>query len=238
MTDGIPQPPQDAQSPLSPRAKLALTLGPLLGFGLILLVTAVGVSPGAAGFVASLAAGTFVGGGKLVILAGAVEEAPVGHWPLAALVVYIDLASAMIVMGGMHHLYKLPALGRRLAAARASGERLLARNPWMRHATWLSLAAFVAVPFNGTGALVGAVIGRLMGLSRVAIVTATGVGSFVGSTILALVSEYWAERIDALAERPLLGLLVVAVVILVSALGSRWVLGGTTVTTSSKPRVG
>lgn len=213
-------------NPLPPAAQLALVVGPLAGFGLILVVTALSLSPAAAGFVASLAAGTFVGGGKLVILAGAVESAPVGHWPLAALVVYIDVATAMVVMGSMPHLYRLPGIGRRLAAARASGERLLERNLWMRHATWLSLAGFVAVPFNGTGALMGAVLGRLMGLSRSSIVTATGAGSLVGSTVLALVGEYWAERIDALAERPLLGLAVVAVVIVFSTLGARWLMGG------------
>ncbi len=213
-------------TPLPPAAELALVLGPVMGFGLILLVTAVGLSPAAAGFVASLAAGTFVGGGKLVILAGAVESAPVGHWPLAALVVYIDVATAMVVMGSMPHLYRLPGIGRRLAAARAGGERLLERNPWMRHATWLSLAGFVAVPFNGTGALMGAVLGRLMGLSRSSIVTATGTGSVVGSTVLALVGEYWAHRIDALAERPLLGAAVVVGVIALSTLGARWLIGG------------
>lgn len=227
MTDGPSQPPRDDVPPLASRAHLALALGPVLGFGLILLVTAVGLSPAAAGFVASLAAGTFVGGGKLVILAGAVQDAPVGHWPLAALVVYIDVGTAMVVMGAMPHLYRLPGLGKRLAAARSAGERMLERNPWMRHATWLSLAGFVAVPFNGTGALMGAVLGRLMGLSRTAILSATGLGSLTGSTILALVGEYWAERIDALAERPFLGLAVVITVIALSTLGARWLLGGT-----------
>lgn len=217
----------EAFAPLSPAARRALVLAPLAGFAFILLATGILVSPGAAGFIASLGAGTFVGGGKLVILAGAVEQAPVGHWGLAALVVYIDLATTLVVMGGIHLLYRLPGAGKRFAAARASGWRVLQRNPWMYRAAWMGLAIFIAVPFNGTGALAGSVFGRLLGLSRASIISATGFGSVTGASVLALVSGIWAERINALASEPLLGLLVVAAAIALTFLASRLAFGGT-----------
>jgi len=200
-------------------------LGPVVGFVLILFVTGVLVHPGAAGFLASVSAGTFVGGGKLVILAGAVEEAPVGHWELAALVVYIDMAVALGVLGGIQHLYRIPGLGRHMERARSSSSSFLQRNPWTHRIAFLTLAGFVAVPLNGTGALVGALMGRLMGLSRIAIVTATAFGSVTASVALALASGLWAERINALAVRPYLGLVAVAFVLVLTALISRWALG-------------
>ncbi|MDH3271860.1 MAG: small multi-drug export protein [Gemmatimonadota bacterium] len=230
--DALPAPTEagkgssDAFPPLPLRVQRALTVGPLLGFGLILLVTGWLLGWEAAGFMTSVAAGTFLGGGKLVILAGAVEQAPVGHWTLAALVVYIDLATALIVMGGMHVLYRLPGAGRRIRAARQSGWRLLQQNAGMHRVTWLSLAGFVAVPLNGTGALVGAIVGRLLGLSRVSIVSAIAFGSVVGSGALALAGGYWSERINALAARPWLGLVVVAIVLGSMLLASRWATGG------------
>jgi uncharacterized membrane protein len=211
---------------LSPAAQWALILGPLAVFGLILFVTGVLLHPGAAGFLASVAVGTFVGGGKLVILAGAVETAPVSHWEIAALVVYIDLATALGVLGGIQHLYRVRGVGGRIEAARASSARLLQRNPWMHRIAFATLAGFVAVPLNGTGALVGALLGRLTGLSRVAIVTATGCGSVAGSLALALASDLWADRINALVARPYLGLLSVAFVLTLTALISKWALGG------------
>lgn len=217
---------REGLAPLSPTAQWTLVLGPLIGFGLIILVVGVLVHPGAAGFLLSVSAGTFVGGGKLVILAGTVEQAPVGHWELAALVVYIDLATALGVLGGIHHLYKVPGLGRRLVMARDSSALLLQRNPWMHRIAILTLAGFVAVPLNGTGALVGALLGRTMGLARVAIVAATACGSITASVALALAGGLWAERIDALAAQPHLGLMLVAAVLGLTMLISRWALGG------------
>ena len=224
-------PPTDAPvspddlAPLPTATQWALMLGPLVGFAAILLVVGVIIHPGAAGFLLSVAAGTFVGGGKLVILAGTVEQAPVGHWEIAALVVYIDLATALGVLGGIHHLYRIPVLGRRMIAARDSSARLLQRNAWMHRIAFVTLAGFIAVPLNGTGALVGALLGRTMGLSRVALVAATGLGSVTASVALALAGELWAERINALAERPSLGLLAVALVLGLTIVVSRWALG-------------
>ncbi len=214
----------DAFAPLSYSVRLAFMLGPPFAFGLALLLTGLLVSPGAAGFVISMAVAT-VGGGKLVILAGAVERAPVGPWALAALIVYIDLATALIMLGGIHYLYRLPWIGRRMAGAREMGWRLLERNPWVRRATWLSLAAFVAVPFYGTGALMGAVMGRMLGLSRWSIVICTVCGSLFGSSALALASDYWAERINAIAQRPVLGFVLVVMIVSLMILGSHWLLG-------------
>jgi uncharacterized membrane protein len=211
--------------PLSPAARRALVIGPIAGFALILLLTAALVSPAAAGFIASLAAGTFVGGGKLVILAGAVEQAPVGHWEVAALVVYIDIATACIVMGAIHILDRVPMVARRLDAAGRSSGRVLAHNPWMFRAAWAGLALFIAVPFNGTGALVGSVLGRLLGLSRLNIVSATAAGSVVSATALALATGIWAERINALAAEPALGAAVLVGAVTLTILGGRILLG-------------
>lgn len=218
-------PGDSAALPLAPATRRALVIAPIAGFVLIVLVTGALVSPAAAGFIASLAAGTFVGGGKLVILAGAVEQAPVGHWEVAALVVYIDIATACIVMGGIHILDRLPMVARRLEAAGRSSGRVLAHNPWMFRAAWVGLALFIAVPFNGTGALVGSVLGRLLGLSRLSIVSATAFGSGVSATALALATGIWAERIDALADEPALGAAVLFAAVALTVLSGRILLG-------------
>lgn len=223
----------EALEPLTPRARLAFVTAPFAGFGLILLSTWLLGGGEEAGFVAGMAAGAFFGGGKLVILAGAVDEAPVGIWELAALIIYMEVATALVVIGGMHVLYRLPGAGPRIASARESGWRFLQRHPWTYHATWASLAGFVAVPFNGTGAFVGALLGRMLGLSRWAILTATACGSVTGSASLALAGDLWAERINALAGHPVLALAAVLTVATLAIVTSKWMFGGRTDTYDS-----
>ena len=226
MTPDIPpDTSDDALEPLAPSLRLALLAGPIVGFGVVLLATWLVQGGEAAGFVASMAAGAFIGGGKLVILAGAVDQAPVGHWALAALIVYMDVATALVVMGGMHHLYRMPGAGPTLARARESGWRFLQRHPWTYQATWVSLAGFVAVPFNGTGALVGALVGRMLGLTRRAIFTATAFGSASGAIALALAGDYWAERISAIAGHPVLAVVAVVTLAALAILASKWMFG-------------
>ena len=218
-------PDVEALEPLTRAGRLLLILGPVLGFGVILALIYVLAGGPAAGFAAGMAAGAFVGGGKLVILAGAVSEAPLVTWELAGLIVYLDVGTALVLMGGMPILYRLPGAGPRIASARRAGWRFLRRHPGAYRATWISLAGFVAVPFNGTGALVGAFLGRLLGLTRPAIVSATLFGSLAGALSMALAGELWEEPIDAVARHPILAPIAVLTVAALAILASKWMFG-------------
>ncbi len=226
-------PEVEALESLSGGGRALLVVGPLAGFALLLLVTHLVSGGGASGFAAGMAAGAFVGGGKLVILAGAVSEAPLGTWSLAALIVYLDVATALVLMGGMPLLYRMPGAGPRIAAARGAGSRFLGRHPGAYRATWMSLAGFVAVPFNGTGALVGAFLGRMLGLTRWAIATATLVGSLAGAVSMAAAGDLWAERIDAIAGHPVLAPIGVLTVAALAIFFSKWMFGERTDTSAS-----
>jgi len=216
---------EDGFTPLTRSARTWLVVGPLLSLAAILLATGLLVGWSAAAFLATVGTGAFIGGGKLVILAGTVDQAPVGTWGVAAFIVAMDLATALITLAGVQELYRLPIIGARVARARASGERVLRRHAWMKRITWLSLAAFVAIPFNGTGALVGTLLGRVLGLSRPSIIMATLAGSATGASALALVGDVWSDRLEELVTRPVIGLAAIVVLLALSTLSSRWLLG-------------
>lgn len=199
-----------------------MTFGPVILF--VPVVVAVYAIKGAraAWFLGAMAAGCFVGGGKLVIFAGAAHTAPLGVWSLAALVVYGDVAVALFMLANIHHLDRVRWLGPRLADAHEAASGVLRVNPWMRKLMWLGVAIFVAIPFQGTGAMMGAILGRVLGLTASAIFTSITAGSAGSSVLLALLGRIWRQRITWLVENPTIGVSVVVACLVLTAWLGKW----------------
>ncbi len=229
---------EEDPSPDLPRgARRAMTVGPFLGFGLILLATFVLWEREAAAWLLGAAVGSFIGFGKFVIFGGVFSDllsnllgtvptsAPPSPGVLAAVVVYAEVGTALVMMANMTVLYRMPFLGARLAAAHETGWYVLRVHPWMRRMAELGVVAFVFAPFQGTGAVIGTILGRVLGLSRLATLACIAVGSGLGCLALALLGDYGRDRAQALARHPLatvlaLGLAVAALVVL-----GRWFTG-------------
>jgi uncharacterized membrane protein len=215
----------EAFCPLPLWARLLMTLGPLVAFGLLLLVVGIVSTYKTVLFIVTMVIGSFVGGGKLVVFFGAAASAPVDIWPLAALVVFGDMATALILVSNMHVIYRIPALGVHLARAREAGFVVLQTHPWMRRVTFFGLATFVAVPFQGTGAVLGVFLGRILGLSRTGILMAVLAGSATGASAMALFATMGEKKIESLAANPVLGVITVVVTLLLTVILGRWFLG-------------
>ena len=186
--------------PLSLR--LLMTIAPFAGFGLIVLFTSVLAGGAAVAFITGTTIGSFVGAGKFVILAGIVDNAPVSVWVLATLVVYGDIATALVMLANFHLLFRLPLIGKRLFKVQEASWNVLRANRWMRRAAWVGVAVFVAVPFQGTGAVVGTVLARLLVLPPWATLTAIAFGSALGCYPLALLGNSFSQRIEPISEHP------------------------------------
>lgn len=193
-----------------------MTFGPTVLFVVVLGAVYAARGSASAWFLAAMAAGCFAGAGKLVIFAGAADGAPLGVWPLAALVVYAEVATAVFMIANLHHLDRLRWVGPHLRGAHEAALRVLQANPWMRRLMWSSVALFVAGPFQGTGAVLGTVLGRVLGLTNAAIVGANLAGTSVCAVLLALLGRLWRKRITWLVENPLVGVAVVAACLVVA----------------------
>jgi hypothetical protein len=209
----------------APAVRIAMSLGPILVFLGVLPVIALVTDIGAASFAAAATLGSFIGAGKLVILAGAVEGAPLNVWALATLVVYADVGTALFVMANMVYLYRVPLVGRWMAATRETGHRVLGEHRWMRRFTWLGVAVFVALPVQGSGGVLGTVIGRLLGLTRTGLLVAVSAGSAVGSYALALLGRFGRSRTAEIASNPLVSAALALVFVAGLVFLGRWLMG-------------
>jgi len=202
----------ERQLPLGPR--VALTLGPILGYGVLLLLAGLFYGYKTVLFLISMFVGAFIGGGKLIVFAGAVEGAPVGIWALAGVVVWGDLATACFLVANIEALNRIPALGPKIAAAHEAGHRVLMNQSWMRRAAFYGMIVFISLPFQGTGSVIGVLIGRILGLTRWAMVLAVIAGSSLGALAMALLAHFGRAEVAAIAKNPWLGLVTLALVLL------------------------
>jgi uncharacterized membrane protein len=93
--------------------------------------------------------------------------ARLGTSDLFYLVVYIGTVLAFVYVYSLDLFEMFPGIGPRLRAARANALATVRSRPWIRRWATIGVAMFVLSPLPGSGALGGALVGRLVGLTRV-----------------------------------------------------------------------
>lgn len=214
-----------------------MTIGPLLGFGVILLVVIAVWGRQFAAWLLGAGLGSYLGPGKFVILGGLFrglvadmlgfvpQTEPPSPTVLAGVVVYAEVGTALFMMANMTVLYRVPWLGARLAAAHEADWYVLRVHPWMRRMAELGVALFVALPFQGTGAVMGTVLGRVLGLTRTATLCCVAAGSAAGCLVLAQMGDVLGDRLHQIAGHPLATAIALAVAIAALIVAGRWFMG-------------
>jgi hypothetical protein len=162
------------------------------------------------------AVATFFFLGRFVILGGTEPDMAdiqsfLTSGELFLMVMYMDVSVACVLAFHLGFLYRIPFIGPRVEALGQDGEFILGSNPWMRHATFFGLTAFVAFPLAATGSVGGAIFGRLLGMSRGATFAGVVMGSLLGCGTM----YFGAELINTHLDRDNPWLLVGGVVVIV-----------------------
>ena len=207
----------DSAEPTPPAVSYAMLVLPVAVGVFLLTLFFFFVGGDAALEVLTTAAVTMTVAGKFVVLRGLHDggffDSP---YKLALLVVYLDLTVAFVAIYNLPVLYRIPKFGAKLNHVRVTGEKILALNPWMRKVTFFGVVAFVMFPLSGTGAIGGALFGRLLGMSRPRTLIAIGIGAVFGAFGMAALAVLFKDRLEDLQDNPVLsvgGLVIVVVVI-------------------------
>jgi uncharacterized membrane protein len=178
-------------------------LGPL-GFTLIALGL-MGLARGWDEVIKTVVAGvvSFFGMGRFVILFGSGGEGLGGAedeairkkfdflttGELFLMVTWMDMCWAVLLVCHMTFLFRIPRIGPALLRLREEGEFFMAYQPWVRRFTFIGLSLFVSFPVAATGAVAGSIFGRLLGMSRRAVLMAVFTGAMLGNGIMYFVGR-------------------------------------------------
>lgn len=80
---------------------------------------------------------------------------------------------------------KLPLAGKRIAVFEKLGRQTLRKHSWLKRFATIGLFLFIVLPFQGSGALAGSIVGRIIGMKTWRVLIAVIGGTFTSVMVLA-----------------------------------------------------
>ncbi len=149
-------------------------------------------------------------GKESVIPIGIAQGVP---WTVLAFsIAFVDIVVCLFLIWNFDLAKKLPFIGSGIRRVQLKGASILESMPWVERLTFFGIVVFVMIPFQGSGAFAGTILGRAVGLSVSANLLAVGLGALIGSVLIALSVIYGVEFLGYLAPLQLAGLIILIMI--------------------------
>ncbi len=147
-------------------------------------------------------------GKETIIPAGVI--AGINPLIMALSIAFVDIVVALFLVWNYDLAKKIPFIGTFIDKIEKIGKKTSNKYNWIKPLRFIGIILFVMVPFQGSGGLVGSIIGRLIGMKPWNIFFAISVGSIFGCILIA----YFADIILSIFIRNFLfGILILIIII-------------------------
>ncbi|HEC89559.1 MAG: hypothetical protein DRN12_05055 [Thermoplasmata archaeon] len=131
---------------------------------------------------------------------------------MALSVAFIDIVVALFLMWNYDFAKKIPFIGPFIEKVENIGRSSSNKYSWIKPLRFIGIVLFVMVPFQGSGGVVGSILGRLIGMSPLNTFLAITTGSITGCILIA----YFAETIKIVfLQNFILGLILVILILII-----------------------
>jgi len=131
---------------------------------------------------------------------------------MALSIAFVDIIVALFLMWNYDLAKKIPLIGRFMIKVEDIGKSSSDKYGWIKPLRFIGIMLFVMVPFQGSGGLVGSILGRLFGMKPWNTFFAISIGSITGCLIIAYSSD---AVIEIFKSNFMYGILVVIILIIV-----------------------
>ena len=183
----------------------------LIGFGVLFSVGVFIVENLKIGFWSLISAYFFPPLGKETIIPSGIL---LGIDPLvmALSIAFVDIIVALFLVWNYDLAKKIPIIGKFITKVESIGRKSSNKYSWIKPLKFIGIILFVMVPFQGSGGLVGSIVGRLVGLKPWNIFIAISLGATIGCILIA----YFTDIIlTVFISNILLGLLIVIIILII-----------------------
>lgn len=148
-------------------------------------------------------------GKESVIPAGII--AGINPLVMALSIAFVDAVVALFLVWNYDFAKKIPLIGTFMRKVENIGKRSSNKYAWISALRFIGIVLFVMVPFQGSGGLVGTIVGRFIGMKPWSTFCAICIGSLIGCTLIA----YFAESIKTVFIQDIfIGLLILILLII------------------------
>ena len=182
--------------------------------GTLVLLIVYLLDSGPRGIPPLLAASVAMWFSKLTVFGGTWEGQPFTPWELAVLGWVIELLVAVVLLASIASFERLPLAGRALQEAHVRAGDTLRAYPGLRRLAFWGVLMFVFLPLPGAGAVLGTLLGRLVGLSKSATLLAVAIGAALTVFGYAGIAEYLGSVRKEDLARPWVAIVSVVVIAL------------------------
>lgn len=136
-------------------------------------------------------------------------------WLMALTMTLLDLLGGLFVTWNFYFSCKIPYLGPWIARTMKGGRAFFDARPWLERLYFFGLILFVMVPFESSGGISAAILGRMMGMRPADVIACIAIGAGISCTAIALASD---TVISLLKTDLVLGIIAILIVLFVSGI--------------------
>jgi len=131
---------------------------------------------------------------------------------MALSIAFVDIIVALFLLWNYDLAKKIPLVGKFMIKVENIGKSSSDKYSWIKPLRFIGIVLFVMVPFQGSGGLVGSIIGRLIGMKPWNTFFAITIGAVVGTILIAYFSE---AILSVFVKNFLLGILIIIIIVVI-----------------------
>ena len=134
---------------------------------------------------------------------------------MALSIAFIDIVVALFLVWNYNLAKKIPIIGNFMIKIEEKGKNVEEKYGWIKPLRFIGIVLFVMVPFQGSGGMVGSIVGRLIGMKPRNTFIAILLGAVIGCLLIATFSQAFIifAEINTILTLTIVGIIAILIIV-------------------------